>query len=191
VIEVPATRASVLLIDGRSGSGKTELARAIAQRTPDAELVRLDDLYPGWGGLEKGSALVHGVVLTEHRWQRWDWTANELAEWHGLDPSRPLIIEGCGALSARNRALATFGVWVELDSVTRKRRALDRDGDSFAPHWDSWAMQEEDFLAREHPQSVADLIVQGGDPVQDLAGLVIRQLAAADAAAAATATRAG
>jgi uridine kinase len=186
VIEGSTTRASVLLIDGRSGSGKTELASAIAHLSPDAELVRLDDLYPGWGGLEKGSALVHTVLLTEHRWQRWDWHANELAEWHELDPSRPLIIEGCGALSARNRALATFGVWVELDSVTRKRRALDRDGDLFARHWDSWAAQEEEFLAREHPQVAADLIVQGDDPLHDVAALVIRRLAAAAAT-----TRAG
>lgn len=175
----PATRASVLLIDGRSGSGKTELASAIAQRSPDAELLRLDDLYPGWGGLEKGSALVHTVVLSEHRWQRWDWHANKLAEWHRLDPTRPLIIEGCGALSKANRALATFGVWVELDSVTRKHRALDRDGEVFTSHWDAWAVQEEAFLAREHPHSIADLIVQGDAPLEELTALVIRRLAAA------------
>ena len=60
-------RAAVLLIDGRSGSGKTELARAVVAGVPEAQLVRLDDLYPGWGGLEEGSrvwiSITNGVSL--------------------------------------------------------------------------------------------------------------------------------
>src|SRR5690606_29833513 len=51
------TRA-VVLIDGRSGSGKTTLATALAARLPGTQLVRLDDFYPGWDGLEAGSAHV-------------------------------------------------------------------------------------------------------------------------------------
>jgi uridine kinase len=179
VPETSGPRAPVLLIDGRSGSGKTELASAIARDNPEAELLRLDNVYPGWGGLELGSAHVHRFVLTEHRWQRWDWLTNGLNEWHDLDPSRPLIIEGCGALSAANRSLATYGVWVEFDDVGRKRRALERDGDWFVPHWDEWAAQEEAFIVRERPQRVADLIVQGDAPLQELADLVSRRLSAA------------
>ena len=38
---------AILLIDGRSGSGKSELATAIAAAT-GSQVVRLDDLYPGW-----------------------------------------------------------------------------------------------------------------------------------------------
>jgi uridine kinase len=168
----------VLLIDGRSGSGKTELASAIARDNPDAELLRLDNVYPGWGGLELGSAHVHNVVLIEHRWQRWDWLTSELTEWNDLDPSRPLIIEGCGALSAINRSLATFGVWVEFDDGGRKQRALARDGDWFVPHWDEWAAQEDAFMARENPRAVADLIVQGDAPLQELADLVRQRMSA-------------
>ena len=60
-----------ILIDGRSGSGKTELARSIAAHWPEAQLVRLDDLYPGWDGLDAGSAAVPGI-LTDFRWRAWD-----------------------------------------------------------------------------------------------------------------------
>ena len=70
--------------------------------------------------------------------------------------TRPLIIEGCGALSRANRALADVGIWVELDEATRKRRALARDGEAYAPYWDRWAAQEVAFIAREHPQSLAE-----------------------------------
>ncbi|HEY0260612.1 MAG TPA: ATP-binding protein [Lacisediminihabitans sp.] len=151
----------VVLIDGGSGSGKTTLAPLIAAAI-GAQLVRLDDIYPGWDGLDAGSDHVHDHVLSaESRWRRWDWIADRPAEWHDLDPRRPLVVEGSGSLSARNRELATFGIWVDLDAPTRKARALDRDGDAYAPHWDRWAAQERRFFDREHPRDLADAIVDG------------------------------
>ncbi|MDQ1542961.1 MAG: hypothetical protein QOK08_599 [Actinomycetota bacterium] len=149
----------VILIDGGSGSGKTELAAVLAPAI-GAELVRLDDIYPGWDGLEAASQMVPGIIET-NRWRRWDWVAGEPAEWHDLDPHRPLVIEGCGSLSRANRALATFGIWVELDEPTRKARALARDGDAYAPHWDRWAAQERAFFERERPDRLADDIRAG------------------------------
>ena len=150
---------SVVLVDGRSGSGKTELAKALALET-DAQLVRLDDLYPGWGGLDAGSAAVASILRTG-RWQRFDWSTNAFAEWHDIDVDAPLIIEGCGALSRANRALANYGIWVSFPDDARKKRALDRDGAMFAPHWDAWAAQEQAFIARENPAALADEIVDG------------------------------
>jgi len=148
----------VVLIDGRSGSGKTELATALAERI-DAQLVRLDDVYQGWDGLEAASKLVRSDILLHHRWQRWDWASGRLAEWHELDPAKPLVVEGSGALSHANRELATLGVWVELDEPTRKARALARDGAMYEPHWDAWAAQEQLFYDRERPDLLADLVV--------------------------------
>ena len=155
-------RPPVTLIDGRSGSGKTDLARRMADSAPGTTLIRLDDIYPGWDGLHAGSQHIHDHVLQplaagrRARWRRWDWNADAPAEWHDVDATRPLIIEGCGALSRANRALADVGIWVELDDVTRKRRALARDGEAYAPYWDRWAAQEAAFIAREHPQTLAD-----------------------------------
>ncbi|MFC0678440.1 hypothetical protein ACFFGH_11385 [Lysobacter korlensis] len=151
-----------LLIDGRSGSGKTELAGLLGERWPQAQVVHLDDVYPGWDGLDAGSRHVHEWVLGERpRWRRWDWAAETTAEWHMLDPARPILVEGCGALSRASRALADLGVWVELDDEHRKVRALARDGVAYEPHWDRWAAQEEAILAREDPRSLADVIVDG------------------------------
>jgi uridine kinase len=158
----------VLLIDGRSGSGKTELATAIGASWPEAQLVHLDDIYPGWGGLDAASAHVHEEILTNYRWRGWDWATSEPEEWHELDPERPLIIEGCGALSAENRALATYGIWVECPDDVRRQRALDREPD-FAEHWEEWAAQEAAFIEREHPETRADAIVDGTDVTPDVA----------------------
>ena len=151
----------IILVDGRSGSGKTELASALVEQVPGAQLVRLDDVYPGWDGLDPASAAVAGI-LTSHRWRRWDWTTSKPAEWNSLDPDRPIIVEGVGALSRASRPLADRALWVELDGSTRKDRALARD-DYFAAHWDRWADQEDRFIARENPRALADTIVDGTD----------------------------
>ena len=148
----------IILIDGRSGSGKTELASALAGRL-GAQLVRLDDVYPGWNGLDAGSAAVPRILSTG-RWQRWDWMTGAPAEWHQLDTAMPLIVEGVGAISRASVPLADHALWVELDDETRKVRALERD-DYYAPYWDRWAAQEERLIAREGSRGLADLIVDG------------------------------
>lgn len=170
-------RADRILIDGRSGSGKTELATLLVASMPEAQLVRLDDIYPGWDGLEAGSAHVTEFVLGERpRWLGWNWAAGEPAGWHDLDPRRPLVIEGCGSLSHANRSRADLGVWVELDDARRKERALARDGDAYAPHWGRWAAQEEAFLAREDSRALADVLVDGSTPesLRDAAARLVR-----------------
>ena len=148
-----------ILIDGRSGSGKTELAQSIVETWPGAQLVRLDDIYPGWDGLAAASAAVPAILL-DQRWLAWDWETGMPGGSHALDPARPVVIEGVGALSRASRQLADAALWVELDAATRKRRALDREG-AYAAFWDRWAAQEDAFIAREQPQLLADAIIDG------------------------------
>ena len=67
-----APRTAVILIDGPSGAGKSTLAdRLIAAWPTDAapQLVRLDDVYPGWGGLDRrrGAAALRPVGRTRGR----------------------------------------------------------------------------------------------------------------------------
>ncbi len=169
---MPARR---VLIDGRSGSGKTELARALVDGWPGAQLVRLDDLYPGWDGLDEASASVASILGT-HRWRAWDWAADAPGTWHELEASRPLVIEGVGAISSTSVGLVDVTVWVELDGETRKLRALLRDGEAYAPFWDRWAAQELAFMAREKPRALADIEVSGLDTETALA--VVRRACA-------------
>jgi uridine kinase len=149
----------IVLIDGRSGSGKTELATALAD-VLGAQLLRLDDVYPGWDGLEAASEQL-AVILDTRRWQRWDWASGRHAEWNTLEPGGPLIVEGCGTLTRASRRRASFGIWVELDEPTRKTRALARDGALYESHWDEWAAQEKRLFDRERPDLLADLVVDG------------------------------
>jgi energy-coupling factor transporter ATP-binding protein EcfA2 len=151
----------VVLIDGHSGSGKTTLATQLADRL-EALQVSLDDMYPGWGGLEVGSAMVRGVLDPDAPgYRRWDWNTNQPAGWRAIPGDRDLVIEGSGAMSQANRALATFGIWVRLDQEERKRRALARDGPAIHQNWDRWTAQEQAFFARERPDTLADAIMDG------------------------------
>ncbi|MBC7519447.1 MAG: hypothetical protein H7248_11320 [Microbacteriaceae bacterium] len=165
--ELPRGRPSVVLIDGRSGAGKSTLATTLHEQWPEAQLLRLEDFYPGWNGLEAASAQLHRVVLRPFsigrsaRWQSWDWITDGPGEWRHFDAAAPLLIEGCGALSRANRALAQLGVWVELATAERFHRASFRDAGRFETRWASWAAQEEAFAARERPSELADLIVSG------------------------------
>jgi anthranilate synthase component 1/para-aminobenzoate synthetase len=50
---------------------------------------------------------------------------------------------------------------MEAPASVRKKRALDRDGETFAPYWDAWAAQEDAMLARERTPERADVIIDG------------------------------
>ena len=146
----------VVLVDGRSGTGKTTLGNALAAEL-DATIVHLDDVYPGWDGLQAAAdTVVRDVLGVPAGYRRWDWATSTPADWVPVDPAAPLVIEGCGALSRASAPLATFRVWLTADDRERRRRALDRDGETFARQWERWARQEETFIAAEAPQALAD-----------------------------------
>ncbi|GAA1965386.1 hypothetical protein [Microbacterium deminutum] len=163
-IRAVAASNPVVLIDGRSGAGKTSLARALVARWPlrgRVQLVALDSLYPGWDGLDAGVDLAREQILVPHArgligvWQRWDWDAAQPAEAHAVDPSLPLIVEGSGLLTAVTARLGDVRVWLESPPESRRQRALSRDGDAFRPHWDQWAAQEDRHVAGDEPRRLA------------------------------------
>ena len=164
---VAERRAHRVVVDGRSGAGKTTLAHRVAGEWPlpgDPVVVSLDELYPGWGGLREGGALACALVLGPHHegargaYRRFDWTqgtfAGPLVE---IDPLRPLIVEGCGALSASAASFADIALWLDGSEYRRRHRALARDGAGFEPYWKMWADQEQAHIEREHPERLAEL----------------------------------
>ena len=150
----------VVLVDGRSGTGKTTLGDSLAHRL-GAQIVHLDDVYPGWDGLQAAAqAVVTDVLGQPSGYRRWDWAASRPAEWTAVDPARPIVVEGCGALSRASAPLASLRVWLEADDDTRWARAIGRDGESFAREWDRWAAQEAVFIAAEQPAELADVVLR-------------------------------
>ncbi|GAB3616874.1 AAA family ATPase [Okibacterium endophyticum] len=162
-----------LLIDGPSGSGKSTLATELVGSWPSGPwpvLVRMDDVYPGWHGLDAASEHVGEHLLTPRlrgesgRWQRYDWAAAESAGWHEVPAAASLIVEGCGSLSRTNGAAATARVWLDAALPFRRERALARDAGAFDPYWELWEEQFRRFVARERPKDRADLVLWSGPP---------------------------
>jgi hypothetical protein len=160
----------VVLIDGPSGAGKSTLADALVHAWPgrvEPTLVRLDDIYPGWQGLDAAVTHLRAHVLAPRQaglaaaWQRYDWERGAPAEWHPVDRARPLIVEGCGTLAAAHLPLSDVRVWLAADDRIRKQRALARDGEAFRSHWDQWDLEWETYRAREHPERQATVRLSG------------------------------
>lgn len=153
-----------VLIDGRSGAGKTTLAEQLGACT-GFRVVHLDDFYPGWGGLARAGEIVSDHVLAERRagFWRWDWERDVPGQWVAVDPAEPLIVEGAGSVTratvaaARRRGLVAC-VFVHLDAETRRLRALARDPE-FAEFWQMWARQEARHIRDELPWDAIDFHV--------------------------------
>lgn len=133
----------VVTIDGYSGSGKSTLAAALARLLPGWQILHLDDWYPGWDGLEAGADIARRIAADlrggrASSYEAWDWENGTTGATVSV-PLAPTIIEGCGAIEAE----ADLAVWIaDPGEEERRRRALERDGDAYAPHWQRWARQD-------------------------------------------------
>jgi uridine kinase len=159
----------IILIDGRAGSGKSTFANALQQKLfADGEsaprVVHMDDIYEGWDGLALGSDYMVRFILTPlakrqtASWQNWSWVKNQRLSWREFSGGTALIIEGCGALTARSQEHAFLSIWLEASEDTRRARWLARE--RHLDKFDFWAAQELDFYAREKSQSLADIVLK-------------------------------
>ena len=168
----------IILIDGRAASGKSSLAadlkNALFKELEQApRLIHMDDLYPGWEGLQLGSFYLNQQVLqplsngkTAH-WQLWDWQKAERGRadepgngWREFAGGTPLIVEGCGALSRVSSELAHLRVWIEAPKELRHARWIERDGEKFNDYWHIWAAQEDEFYQQQKSKQLADLVIE-------------------------------
>ncbi|RLP75081.1 ATP-binding protein [Mycetocola tolaasinivorans] len=165
---LPGRPDPIVLIDGPSGAGKSTFADELAAHWPGAGeplLVRMDGMYPGWGGLELAAAALAEELLGPLRrgepgtWREWDWARDEVAAVHTVTPGRPLIVEGCGTLGPAAR-FADVAVWIDAEDDFRKARALARDGETYAVQWDGWQAAFERYVSRWDPRAHAHLLLR-------------------------------
>lgn len=159
---------AIVAIDGPSGAGKSTLAEAAAADwRARPRIIRLDEVYRGWHGLEEGAReLARGVVPAQvagrvGRTRGWDWAESLVLPPRAIAPGRPLIVEGCGAFAATAGAPRVLRVWVDAPLGRRRDRALARDEGRFDPYWDLWETEWRRHLARHGGRPRADVVVRG------------------------------
>ena len=68
-----------------------------------------------------------------------------------------LVVEGVGAGAAPGLL-----IWMDAPEEVRYRRAMDRDGATYAPYWTRWAAQERAHFAADRTADRADVPLTTG-----------------------------
>ncbi len=110
----------------------------------------MDEIYPGWDGLEQAvrslpddivEPLAAGRAAT---YQRWDWAAQAPGAVVTIPESDVVIVEGVGSTAHARRDAFALTVWAHAPAALRMDRACARDGQGdYAPFAAQWAAQED------------------------------------------------
>lgn len=156
----------IIGIDGRSGSGKTRLSEllelSLSAKGIGVRVLNLDSIYPGWDGLAEGTKTWRKISRNLCKgkpasYREWDWHADAPGTEHTINPAQETVIicEGVGA----SAGTCDVRIVVKAPDELRYRRAIDRDGETYRPHWERWAAQEEAlFAAYSATYAQADII---------------------------------
>ncbi len=170
VMGVAPTR--LVLIDGRSGAGKTTWAERVAAILEGSVVVHTDDL--AW----KHDAFAWDDLLLQHLigpWRRNEavsfvppgWVTHHRSGSIELQPTPTLIVEGVGAGRVTLAEEAEATIWVQSDRDAARRHGIERDIElgrtpvEAQDFWNEWAAAEDPFQDASAPWSRADLILRG------------------------------
>jgi uridine kinase len=156
----------VVAVDGPSGAGKSTLAAALADRL-GAQVVLVDDLMPGWAGLDVALVTLRRDVLEpisrgeSGEYLRYDWVLEQFGERIAVPAAPFLVVDGCGSGGRDLAPYLSLLVWVDAGLDLRYERSMARDGDVFRPHWDRWERETQARFTREGTAGRADVLVDG------------------------------
>ncbi|MET0448766.1 MAG: 4-amino-4-deoxy-L-arabinose transferase, partial [Aeromicrobium sp.] len=112
---------TVVAVDGPSGAGKTSFAEGLAAAA-GADVLHLEDVYPGWGGLAATPPIIAGVldavavgdVGVAHRW---DWDLAAPGARLTVPPTSLLVLDGVGSGAAVIRPYLSLLIWVDAPAA--------------------------------------------------------------------------
>jgi hypothetical protein len=177
---LPARR-WLMLVDGRSGSGKSTFA-ATAAALLDAQVVATDDvawhLHPiDWSAELRAGVLEPWLRGEQVSYRPPGWVARGRPGAVTAAADRPLVVEGVGAGRADLAGLADLLVWVHSDDDVAHRRGIARDlalrptVQEAEQFWSEWQRAERPFLDAQRAWDRAQVVVDGTAPGTD-GGLV-------------------
>ncbi|MDO4275418.1 MAG: hypothetical protein Q4D16_17260 [Eubacteriales bacterium] len=164
----------LILIDGAAGSGKTTLAKKLADLL-DADLVHTDDVSwcadpVHWDGEMLAGIVGPWLAGKKTAYKPTGWIKENRPGFINVDPDRALIIEGMGACRRTMRECAAYSIWVDTEPEIARARVVQRDianGENggtvesvtkFADWWDSLMLP---LFLEEEAWNHVDVIVNG------------------------------
>jgi len=164
----------LVLIDGVAGSGKTTLAVIIADII-NANLVHIDDVCWNADPIHYDAEMLDGIINpwfngNNVSYKPTGWIKENRIGSIEIDPNKALVIEGMGVCRKTLREIATYSIWLDIESELARNRLVRRDIASgadggtlesitkFADWWDSLLIP---FLIEEKPWKYVNLIVSG------------------------------
>lgn len=167
-------------IDGCGGSGKSTIADKIKEIFENTTIVHMDDFYYPSDKILKGlpqekpigsdfdwSRLYQQVILPikedkEGKYQRYDWNADELAEWYSVPTGGIVIIEGVYAMRKELFDLYNITIWVDCPRKVRLSRGIERDGENARDMWENnWMIAEDMYMQQQKTFEKAKFIING------------------------------
>jgi len=174
----------LVALDGRSGTGKSTIAQAIASRV-ESIIVVSDDFYSGgnddaWSGCSAAEKVEKGIDWQRLRAQVLEpLLAKKPASWHPLDfkpeigwtnwkdetvtlePAPVILVDGVYSARPELSDLVDLTVLVEADDQGRRKRLVLREGQSFMERWHKlWDAAEEYYFTQICPRSSFDMFVR-------------------------------
>jgi uridine kinase len=162
----------LVAIDGRGGSGKTTLARALARRLPGFALIHGDDYWEpshdsdfGWFNEER---FHHDVVeplgagRRHLEYRPYDWSSEPHIQHRDLHLTEGVIIERCYAMGLPLDW--DYAVWVDVTPELSLARGIGRDPAEAEVWADLWRPREDAYIRSERPHARADTVVDGAAP---------------------------
>ena len=174
----------LVALDGRSGTGKSTIAQAIASRV-ESIIVVSDDFYSGgnddaWSGLSAEEKVEKVIDWRRLRAQVLEpLLAKKPASWHPLDfqpeigwigwkdetvtlePAPVILLDGVYSARPKLADLVDLTVLVEADDQVRRKRLVLREGQGFMERWHKlWDVAEDYYFTQICPRASFDCIVR-------------------------------
>ena len=171
----------LVALDGRSGVGKSTMARAIAQEVGGIVVIG-DDFFAGGPDCEWDTRSTEAKVADCIDWRRLrkealePLLAGQPASWHpfnfisgiGLSeeviqhkPAPVIILDGAYSCRPELADIVDLSILIELsDDKLRRQRLLAREGHDFMASWhERWDAAEDHYFAQVVPRSMFDLVI--------------------------------